>query len=57
MAATWDSEVLTYRTPLTISGVDSHTQVFRSGFAFVISSSAERHVHATCRRLKLSALI
>jgi hypothetical protein len=57
MAATWDIEVLTYTTPSIISGVDSHTQVFRSGFAFVIASSAERQVHATFRRLKLSVPI
>jgi hypothetical protein len=53
-AATWESDVLTYRIPLTISGVHSHAQVFRSGFAFVICSSAERHVHAISRLLKLS---
>jgi hypothetical protein len=32
----------------------SHAQDLRSGFAFEIASSGERHVHATFKLLKLS---
>ena len=57
MAATWESEVLTYRTPPTMSGVDSQTQVVRPGCALTISSSGDRQVQATFRLWKFLASI
>jgi hypothetical protein len=57
IAATCESDVVTKSTPSTISGVDSQTHVRTSGFDVTTSASAERHVQATFRRLKLSRSI
>src|SRR4051794_21937730 len=56
-AATWEREVLTYRTPSTISGVDSQAHVRNAGFDVTTSASTDRQVQAIFNRLKLSRSI